>query len=146
MSDVSVLSHEYKRASELSQTINRALIKLKKARLGLPGSEGIPPEELDASQRSLAEIVTALTGLLELAKVQRVPEAAGTRVPSALVARLRVERQGDLAYYLDDLKRVAAHLHEGPSKLSDTDLALLDQLATAADAETSKVFRQLMRK
>ena len=49
MSDVSVLSHEYKTASELSQALNRDLIVLKKASLGLPGAEHISAAELAAS-------------------------------------------------------------------------------------------------
>src|SRR5437016_2830596 len=70
---------------------------------------------------------------------------AAARVPGALVARLRAARQGDLAYYLEDLEKAAARLRQGIDALTEADLALLDELAGAADAETSSVFRRLMR-
>ena len=62
-----------------------------------------------------------------------------------LVTRLRRERQGDLDYYLEDLEGIAARLREGVKALTDADLDRLDALASAADAETSSVFRRLMR-
>jgi len=37
-------------------------------------------------------------------------------------------------------------LRDDPSKLEDADFTLLDHLAATADAETSDVFRRLMRK
>jgi len=61
------------------------------------------------------------------------------------MARLQAKRRGDLAYFLDDLERVAARLRDEPAQLTDVDFDLLDQLAAAADAETSSVFRRLMR-
>jgi antitoxin component of MazEF toxin-antitoxin module len=146
MSDLSVLSHEYKRVSELSQVVNQALIALKKVYMGLSGAEAITDEELDASRHNLAEVLTMLIGLLQPTTVRGVVGAAAMRVPQALVARLRAERGGDLAYYLDDLRRVVARLRDKSCKLTDADFALLDQLAAAADAETSSVFRLLMRK
>ena len=145
MSDASVLSHEYKTASELSQAITDALIALKKVRLQLPGSEAIAVDELESSRRRLAEIVEALGILLKPGADSHLESTAATRVPGALVSRLRRERQGDLDYYLDDLKQLAAHLRQESTRLSERDLDLLDQLAAAADAETSSVFRRLMR-
>jgi hypothetical protein len=146
MSDISVLSHEYKRASELSQAINHALITLKKVHLRLPGGEDTTLDEFDASRRTLAGILATLITLLEPTRRHRISAPEAARVPEALVARLRGERRGDLSYYLDDLERIVGRLRDDPSKLSDADLALLDQLAAMADAETSSVFRLLMRK
>ncbi|HWP03118.1 MAG TPA: hypothetical protein VNL96_06655 [Gemmatimonadaceae bacterium] len=145
MSDVSVLSHEYKTASDLSQTINRALIALKKARLALPGHETITADEFASYRGCLADILAALIGLLD--RRQAGPDSAAlARVPGALVTRLQRERRGDLPYYLDDLQRVTQRLRDDPSKLEDADFTVLDQLAAIADAETSDVFRRLMRK
>jgi hypothetical protein len=146
MSDVSVLSHEYKTASDLSEATNRALIALKTVRQRLPGVEAITDDQLDASRRFLAGLIEALIGLLNPDGSRHVDDVVAARVPESLVVRLRSERRGDLAYYLDDLKRVAARLRDGTPKLADEDIALLDQIATAADTETSNVFRRLMRK
>jgi hypothetical protein len=145
MSDVSVLSHQYKTASELSQTINRAVIALKKACLDLPGGEAITPEQCDAHRRRLAELLEMFSALLAPPGAQPLDEATAARVPGALMARLQAKRRGDLAYFLDDLHRVAARLRDEPAQLAWTDFDLLDQLAAAADAETSSLFRRLMR-
>jgi hypothetical protein len=145
MSDVSVLSHQYKMASELSQTINRAVIALKKACLDLPGAEAITPEQCAVHRRCLAELLEAFIALLAPPGAQHLDEASAARVPGALMARLQAKRRGDLAYFLDDLERVAARLCEEPAQLTSVDFDLLDQLAAAADAETSSVFRRLMR-
>jgi len=141
---VSVLSHEYQTASELSQTINRALITLKKARLHLPTSEELTPEQIRKSQRCLVEVLAALSGLLAPDKVNE-RDASAVQIPGSLVARLRQERRGDLEYFLQDLNRTVERLGSGLPDLTDQDIGLLDHLAAAADAETSSVFRRLMR-
>jgi hypothetical protein len=145
MSDMSVLSHEYKTASDLSQSITNALIILKKARYSLPGVEMIDSDQLNSSLYDMAEILTALANLLNVSRPQYFRGANTLQIPGALIVRLQTERRGDLAYYLDDLSRVAAQLQNDPLRLSDEDLALLDHLAMLADAEASSVFRRLMR-
>ena len=145
MSDMSVLSHEYKTASELSQQISTALILLKKVYYHLPGAEAVTPEELDSHLLALANILTALVGLLTVPRPQNATSAHAVSIPEALVVRLQTERRGELIYYLDDLARVADRLRIKCMNLGDKDLALLDQLATAADAEASSMFRRLMR-
>ncbi len=146
MSDMSVLSHEYKTASDLSQHISTALILLKKVYYHLPGGEAVMPEQLDSHLLALADMLTALVGLLTIPRPQNATSAQAVSIPEALVVRLQTERRGELIYYLDDLARVADRLREKPLQLGDADLALLDQLATAADAEASSVYRRLMRK
>jgi hypothetical protein len=145
MSDMSVLSHEYKTASELSQHISTALILLKKVYYHLPGEEAVTPEELDRHRHVLATILTTLVSLLTVPRPEPVTSALTVSIPETLVMRLQAERRGDLIYYLDDLARVAERLREQPFQLEDADLALLDQLATVADAEASSVYRRLMR-
>ena len=146
MSDMSVLSHEYKTASELSQRISTALILLKKVYYNLPGGEAVTPEQLESQLLALADLLTALVGLLTVPRPQNATSAHAVSIPEALVVRLQTERRGELIYYLDDLARVADRLRKRCLDLGDEDLALLDQLATAADAEASSVYRRLMRK
>jgi hypothetical protein len=145
MSDVSVLSHTYKTASELSQAINQAVIALKKVYLGLPGVAAISAEQLDTHRRCLAELLEAFIALLAPAEAQRIDDANAARIPGALVARLQAERRGDLAYFQDDLERLRAQLGAGSAPLRQADFDLLDQLAAAADAEASSIFRRLLR-
>lgn len=146
MSDVSVLSHEYKTTSELSQAINTNLIVLKKVSLGLPGAEKISAAQLAASCHRLAEILNTLICLLDLTKTKNLNATHVAHVPGSFVERLRKERRGDLAYHLQDLEQLVARLREGPLPLTSKDLGVLDHLATVADAETSGVFRQMMRR
>ena len=147
MSEVSVLSQEYKTASELSRALNGALIVLKKVRLGLPGAETITADEVERSRHCLSEILAALRQLVKPAQAghSRATQDAVARVPGALVTRLREERRGDLDYYLEDLDGIAERLREGVGALTEADVERLDALAAVADAETSSVFRRLMR-
>ena len=146
MSDVSVLSHEYKTTSELSQAINTNLIVLKKVVLGLPGAEKVNAAQFTASRYRLAEIVETLVNLLDLRRAKSLNATQATHVPGAFVERLRKERYGDLAYYLQDLEQLARRLRTDPPQVTTTDFAVLDHLAAIADAETSGVFRQMMRR
>lgn len=144
MSDVSVLSHEYKTSSELSRAINHALILLKKQQLGLLGAGPVSDEAVAGARRHLGDIVGAVAVLLG-AETPAREAAAASRVPGVLVARLRSERRGDLDWYLQDLTRLTGVLKDPATEVSADALALLDQIAAAADAETSAVFRKLMR-
>lgn len=144
MSDVSVLSHEYKTASDLSRLINETLILLKKVHFGLPGISEEDCESLGGRSKMLADVLTALTDLVDDRQAGR---AEGTlEIPGMLVARLQREHGGAILYYLEDLRRVASRLAADVSKLDERDLHLLDELASATDAEASRVFRQMMRR
>ena len=215
MSNVSVLSREYKTASELSQTIDDALLILKQAQeaqrpreapegekttamgatgtrersaarkgtgtsgsatwaissshrarrtgaaeMKTPGknshgtSNGGPGDTID-SYGDFATILRDLASVLdELVDMLRPSDGEGSaslgapslRVPIALAVQLRAERRGDLDYYLDDLAELASHLKEGPWSLTSGDLNILDHLASMADAHTTSLFRQLMRR
>jgi len=142
MSDVSQLTYEYHRESALSERLNRGLIVLHKARLG---GAGTAPAEVAAGGLDLAAIIDDLLALLRPADGRGAPGVVAARGPGALVARVQAERSGDLAYYAQDLERVAARLRDRPGAVTADDLALLDGLAAAADAEASRVFRRLMR-
>src|SRR5260370_29007251 len=109
MSDVSVLSHEYKTASELSQTLNDALILVKKAHWALPGAGEISEEALTRARTSLANIVASLAQLLSAPNVgEEAPEVlSAPAVSGSLVSRVRAEHSGDPTYFLDDLASLA---------------------------------------
>lgn len=148
MSDTSVLAQEYTAASELSQLISEALIILKKAHLDLAGAKHIPAQAVEWESRRLGEMLAALYARLGATSDSSALEAeitGGVQISAALVKRLEDEHRGDLAYFLDDIAQVAAALHERSRPLSSADLQLLDQIAEAADAEASSVFRRLMR-
>lgn len=146
MSDVGVLSHEYQSTSELSQVINTNLIVLKKVELSLPGAENVAVAHVASSRVRLAEILETLGKLLDVHRTMGVTTSQIVLIPGAFVERLRKERQGDLASYLQDLETLAARLRTHSPQLTKADFAILDHLAAIADAETSGVFRQMMRR
>ena len=143
MSAISVLSHEYQAASDLAQTVNTALVVLKKARLGLPGA----PAELESSRRHLTVTIETLISLLTptAAPRPRPDQQTLARVPGALVTHLQVTQQDDLPYYVQAFDQLLGRLRQGAATLTDLDLEQLDQLAAATDAVASSVFRHLMR-
>ena len=148
MSDTSVLAQEYTAASELSQLISEALIVLKKAHLDLAGAEHIPAQAVERESRRLGAMFAALGILLGATSNSSASEDEITgevQIPAALVKRLEDEHRGDLDYFLEDITQVAAALRDGARPLTLADLQLLDQIADAADAEASSVFRRLMR-
>ncbi len=145
MSDVSMLSHEYQTASELSELINRALLVLKKERLGLMEWQSTDAASFVRDRNQLISVLETIRALLDNPASTAIAAGHATRIPGTLVARIREERRGDLPYYLEDVEQAAERLRHNIST-TDRDLTLLDELAAAADAETSGVFRQLMRK
>ena len=136
---MSVLSHEYQALSDLSQPFNVAVVTLKKARLGLPGSA----DELEPRRRQIATTIEAIISLL-------TPNAAVAQqtvafVPSALVASLQAAQQDDLPYYVEALEQVLHRLGRKGGAITDLDVARLDELAAVLDAVTSSAYRQMMR-
>lgn len=146
MSDVSVLSLEYRTASELSEAINALLVTLKKARLGIEDRGSPAQEEFAAARERLTQILDTLIVLLDDDSREHVSGAVAAQIPGAFVNHLLRERCGDMEWYLADLRRISAGLKMDWRSLTEKDIERLDHLAAVADAETSGVFRQLMRR
>ena len=146
MSDLSVLSLEYRTAAELSEAINTLLVTLKKARLGIRDEAAPSPAEFRDSRDQLARLLETLATLLDNNGQQSVLGAIAAQIPSAFVTRLMQEHSGDLEWYLSDLSRISRKLRTDWEGLNPKDIDWLDHLAAIADAETSGVFRQLMRR
>lgn len=146
MSDVSVLSLEYRTASELSEAINALLVTLKKARLGIEDQDAEAQARFAEARDRLGQILDTLVVLLDDDSRARVSGAVAAQIPGAFVNHLLQERYGDIEWYLADLTRISQGLKADWRYLTDKDVERLDHLATVADAETSGVFRQLMRR
>ncbi len=181
MSDISVLTQEYETTSKLSETIDRALIELKKMQIetnsaserltrlrrseravgtavasGHARSEHVYalPESSDSLLTNLAIVLEQLIVALDFngsSAAGQHPQAfpgdsSGVRIPLALAMRLRDERRGDLDYFLEDVRKAALHLKTGMRSITNVDVDLLDHLATVADAQTTALYRRLMRR
>lgn len=144
MSEISVLSHEYKTAADFSQRFNRALIQVKKCSLDLTGEDAPAREEPAIHRTELALVLEDIIHLLRPQNGERLESARW--IPGTLIAHLLKERRDDLDSFLVDLEKVAHKLRDPEARLSQEDFGLLDSIAGAADAQTSQVFRRLMRK
>lgn len=147
MSDIDVLSHEYKTISDLATSLNSAIIAAKRLRYHLPSSKSLTREEIHSYQEFLSVF---LSGLLRLISIQgKEEEQAKVEepiIPGSFVEKVKVAKQTLLPHYLEDLKEVTKHLEDGFQCLTEEDIHVLDELCSISDAETSSVFRRLWRK
>ena len=142
MSDIGLLANEYQTAAELAQRINYVVTLLKKRHYRLPGADAIDGAELAAQQRDLGDLVTRLAALLD----PQGGQEPSLGIPGSFVQQIRAAHGGTLDYYRQDLREVATKLISGSPALGESDIAILDELATFADAESTRVFRRLLRK
>jgi len=140
MSELSTLAQEYRVASQLSETMNRAVIGIKKAALG---TELVDESELRRARTTLSDIVGGFLTALEASARSQI--STSRRIPGAVTHRLAGSHRGDLTYFLDDLRQLKVRL-EGNNQLTDPDLRLLEEMLATVDSETALVFRRLMRK
>jgi hypothetical protein len=143
MGDASVLSHEYRRASELSDALNRAIVEVKKRHLASKKTASD-----DASTR--AYLISVLRALASALSDGQSPDDESVRdvslnlLPGAMIDRLRKTRAGTLSYFIEDLHEAADALRAG--NIDSKVLEVLDTVASFADEETSRVFRRMLRK
>lgn len=142
MSDIGLLANEYQTASELARQINVVATRLKREHHDLPAPAGASGSELAVRRRDLGHLIGAVARLLD-AEDGGDPVPA---IPASFVQQARVAHGGALEYYRQDLRELAGLLADPSARLGERDLALLDELATFADAESSRVFRRLLRK
>ena len=129
MSDISALSHDYEATSHFAQTINDAVLGLKK-------SLRRPQQKPDLG--NLADIVLAVRNQLESTE-------RSTAVPPEVVERLSSEHQNQMSYLLEDLSTAEGALR-GQAPVDDEVIRVLDAICDAADASASAMFRRLRRR
>jgi len=144
MSDIDVLSHEYKTSSDLSTSLNSAIIAAKRFRYGLPGSETLTKEEIRSYQDFLSGFLVGLSRLMS--DKEGEAEVEEPTIPGSLVEKARTVKQTVLPHYLKDLKEAVGRLNLGFQHLTEEDIRFLDELCRMSDAETSSLFRRLWRK
>jgi len=128
MSDISALSSDYEANSQFAETLNTAVLSLKKFLRGGPGQS-----HTDA----LAGIVAAIRTQLTSATLER-------SVPSEVVERLSTEHKSDFNYLIEDLEAAETALR-GKAPIDHRVIVVLDTICDAADASASAMFRRLRR-
>ena len=138
MSDTTTLSHEYETSASFAETVNQAVLKLKKARLGRPDVSSSEVTDARSTMASLLDAVASSLGAPARAKTP-VP------VPNEVLERLVSKHTNRLSYFQDDLVQAAAALQKGTA-IDDEALKVLEELSDAADATASASFRRLRRR
>jgi len=148
MSDIDVLSHEYKTISDLATSLNSAVMAAKRLRYKLPGGKSLTTENIRSYQEFLSAFLVGLSRLISITQVKEETQAGVKEhiIPGSFVGKVKVAKQMLLPHYLEDLREVAEHLEDGFQCLTEEDIRLLDELCSISDAETSSVFRRLWRK
>ena len=147
MSDIDVLSHEYRTISDLATSLNSAIIAAKRLRHKLPGSETLTEENIRSYQEFLSGFLAGLSRLMSAQGGEKQEaELKEPAIPGSLVGKVMSVKRAMLPYYLKDLKEAVEHLKSGFQNLTEEDIRLLDELCSMSDAETSSVFRRLWRK
>lgn len=142
MSDMSSLSHEYASSADFSRDINDAVLTLKRHFV-----RGEDPAVEPASRNAASRLRDTLIHRLHRLGESSVAAAASAEVsiPEDVLSRIEQLHQGDLVYFIADLKRLLDTL-SGNAALTQNDLALLDSIGEAADASASATFRKLWRR
>ncbi len=148
MSDIGVLSQDYENTAELFRAINQAVILVKKRFYNLAGAAQVSDQQLDAARQSLARIINELIAKLEApagGDTTEYDEEEPTGIPAFLVRRIEEKHQGNLNWYLEDLRALRRTLdYEEP--FTEEQIRYLDELCEQFDAETSALHRRLWRK
>jgi hypothetical protein len=138
MSDPTTLSHEYETSASFAETVNPAVLKLKKARLG---RRDVSPGEVSEARTKMATLLDAVAASLGAPgrSTKRV------QVPNEVLERLVAKHTNKLSYFQDDLVQTAAALQKGTA-IDDEALKVLEEISDAADATASASFRRLRRR
>lgn len=138
MSDTTTLSHEYETSASFAETVNQAVLKLKKARLG---RRDVSPTEVTEACTTMATLLDAVAASLGAA----ARSTKAVQVPSEVLERLVAKHTNRLRYFQDDLVQTAAALQQGTT-IEDEALKVLEEISDAADATASASFRRLRRR
>jgi hypothetical protein len=146
MADSSIVSRDYQRASRLAEVVSRGVLAVKRASLNIASPEGDSEDLRSALAAVLKAVVVALSDRqANDASSRESVMKARALLSSELIDSIIQMRSGDLTYFVEDVRRAAEAISREGTPLDDAELAVLDQIAGAADAEASRVYRRMLR-
>jgi len=146
MADSSIVSRDYQRASQLAEVVSRGVLAVKRTSLDIPSPEADAEDLRRALAAVLKAVVVALSeGQADDPVSRESIMKARARLSSELIDSIVQMRSGDLTYFVDDVRRAADAIARGGTRLDEAQLTVLDQIAGAADAEASRVYRRMLR-
>ncbi len=147
MSDLGLLSHQYKELAELARQLKHWAVQVRRVYHSLPAPETHEASDLTTAKTELARVARFLADVINCEDEGAWPKhwLVAPPMPTALVERLRDAHAYDRPLYVKQLARLAEHLDQDPEALTDRDMSLLDGIVLAASADANAVFRRLMR-
>jgi hypothetical protein len=147
MSDLGLLSHQYRELAEVARQLRHWAVQVKRAYHDLPPADGDTEADLTAALSELSIVTAFLRDVVDLKDEGAWPVRwlEAPPVPAALVARLRETHSTDRSLYVIQLGRLVKRLDQGIGALTERDIGLLDEIIKAAGADANEVFRRLMR-
>lgn len=146
MAESSIVSRDYQRAARLAEVVSRGVLAVKRASLNIPSPEGDSEDLRSELAAVLKAVVVALSEReAEDASGRESVRKARALLSSELIDSITQMRSGDLTYFVDDVRRAAEAIARGGTRLDEAELAVLEQIAGAADAEASRVYRRMLR-
>lgn len=142
MSEIGIISQEYKNTAGLFQKINQAVILLKK---DFYRKNAVDPETINDAKFLLSNVLGNILMQLNDSLVDIVFDEELVSIPPFFIKRLQEHRQGDLEWYIEELKELQLKLKEN-SLLDENSLNTLDEICGQLDAETSKLYRKMRRR
>lgn len=148
MGDRSLVSRDYQRASRLADLVTRGALEVKKASLRIPQS--VSAVDLQEMRSTLSSVLRALSVALRSTEADTPTNRESSRRARALLSpdfieRIRRARGDDLTPFLESLTRAADALAKSSGDIAEPELTVLDEVAGAADAEASRVYRRMVR-
>lgn len=146
MSELGLLSYQYQAMAELSRQLRRHIVFVKRVYYKLPPDSDLELDETEV-KKYFATILRFLNDVIELDDESIWPEQwlETAPLPTAIVERLRKAHEFDHALYVRQLSRLADRFEDSLSHITESDIGLLEDIAHAANMDTTSVFRRLMR-
>lgn len=142
MSEIGIISQEYKNTAGLFQKINQAVIVLKK---DFHSGNSIAVENVNNAKSLLANVLANILMQLGDSLTDIAFDDELISIPPFFIQRLQEHRQGDLEWYMEEIKELQLQLKE--NKILDEDsLNTLDDICGQLDAETTKLYRKMRRR
>jgi len=146
MGDMSSLSYEYTVNASFAEDVNKWLVAVKKAALGVELDANAGGDPLEEARRGLAAAVESTLSRLEAMEgAKEETGGASAEVPEDVVRRVEAKHRSDLAWFLEDLRNAQSALLRGDT-LGPRELQALDEITDVADASASECFRRLWRR
>lgn len=142
MSEIGIISQEYKNTAGLFQKINQAVIVLKK---DFHGSNTITSTTVKDAKSLLSNVLANILMQLGDNLADLVFDGELISIPPFFISRLQENHQGDLEWYIEEIKELQLMLKKN-EVLNHNSLDILDEICGQLDAETSKLYRKMRRR